>query len=379
MNKPLCAAAPCTARGVAKARQVLLTLALAVGAIAPVCGATPTPGALHRPAQAVVRPTQAVLLTVARAGQRLVAAGERGLVITSDDGGLTWSQAKVPVSVSLTRLRFVNAREGWALGHLGVVLRTQDGGSTWTPVLDGVSAAALALKTAPAGPQQEAAQRLVDEGADKPWLDLALGHGGSMLAVGAYGMALASRDAGRSWHWPTPELPNPEGFSIYGLAQRGEERFLYGEQGLLLRAPAAQAPFVAVQSPSTGSIFSALALREGPLLLLGLRGKLFRSAQVDAPWAEVQTPVDASLLAGLQLADGRVVLVGAAGQVLLSADQGLSFRPLSLARRFPFVDLAQAADGALVLVGMRGLLRLTPAELSETVKNDPKPKTNIPS
>lgn len=379
MNKPLRTAAPCAERGLTMARRAVLALTLVVTTSGPAWSAPPAPGALSLPAQKVARPTQAVLLAVARAGQRLVAAGERGLVITSDDGGQQWSQAQVPVSVSLTRLRFVDAREGWALGNMGVVLRTQDGGSSWTRVLDGVSAAALALKAAPAGPQQEAAQRLVDEGADKPWLDLAPGPDGSVFAVGAYGTALASRDAGRNWQLPMPELPNPDGFSYYGLAQRGEERFLYGEQGLLLRSPTASAAFVAAESPSTGSFFNAVALREGPLLLLGLRGKVFRSAQVGAPWTEVQTPVEASLLAGLQLADGRVVLVGAAGQVLLSADQGQKFRPLGLAKRFPFVDLAQAADGALLLVGMRGLLRLTPAELSEAVKNDNKPKTSTPS
>lgn len=374
MNKTVCAAAPRAGRGPWIA-SILLAVTLSAGAGGLAWSAPPVPGALNRPALQVARPAQAVLLAVARAGQRLVAAGERGLVITSDDGGRQWSQSQVPVSVTLTRLRFVDEREGWAVGNMGVVLHTRDGGATWQRVLDGIGAASLALEAARAAAQPiDEAQRMVDEGADKPWLDVAPGPDGSVLVVGGYGLALGSRDAGQSWQPPLQELPNPEGFSYYGLAQRGEERFLYGEQGLLLHSPAATAAFVAAQSPSTGSLFNAVALREGPLLLLGLRGKVFRSAQSGAPWTEVQTPVDASLLAGLQLADGRVVLVGAAGQVLVSADQGQTFRPVALGLRFPFTDLAQAPDGALLLVGMRGLLRVELAALSEAARNDNKPK-----
>ncbi|MCX7168911.1 MAG: glycosyl hydrolase, partial [Proteobacteria bacterium] len=41
--------------------------------------------------------TVSVLAAVARAGNRLVAVGERGIVLLSDDNGVTLRQAKVPV------------------------------------------------------------------------------------------------------------------------------------------------------------------------------------------------------------------------------------------------------------------------------------------
>lgn len=330
------------------------------------------PPACYRPALEVRRPTQAALLAVARAGQRLVAAGEHGLIIVSDDAGLNWTQARVPVSVSLTSLRFADALRGWAVGNMGVVLCTLDGGQTWERVLDGAVAAELTLTAAhallqanPAVPaadataQIEEAQRLVSEGADKPFLHIAQRADGSLLAVGAYGLAFESRDDGRNWAPRMRHLPNPEGMSYYGLAQRGSEQFLFGEQGLLLRAESPAGPFVAQDSPSTGSLFGALVLREGPLLLMGLRGKVFRSAERGAPWTTVDTPVDASLFAGVQLDDGMVVLVGAAGQLLISRSYGQHFWPPDqLATRFPFTGIAAAPDGALILVGQRGLVRV---------------------
>jgi len=362
-------------------RRAALVGALGWGLAAPHArAAAPVVRALAEPALKVARPTQAVLQAVVRAGSsgRLVAAGERGLVIVSDDAGRSWTQARVPVSCTLTSLCFADAKRGWATGNMGVVLETEDGGATWTRRLDGAQAAELALIAARAqvvnrpangdGAEKDAvlledAQRLVAEGPDKPLLNIVLRADGSLVAVGAYGLAFGSSDGGRVWRPWMHRLPNPDGLSYYGLAERRGESLLFGEQGLLLRS-GGNDTFVAQESPSQGSLFGSLALREGPLLLLGLRGRLWRSAGAGEAWRQVDTPVEASLIAGTQLVDGRVLVAGAAGQLLQSTDGGMRFQPLSIAQRFPFTGLAEAGDGALVVVGMRGLMRLTPAELA---------------
>jgi photosystem II stability/assembly factor-like uncharacterized protein len=361
---------------------LFLLAALAAGAALTSHAAGVLP-ALERPALTVARPAQCLVLAVVRAGNRLVAAGERGLIMLSDDSGQTWKQARVPVSVTLNALRFRNEREGWAVGNMGVVLHTLDGGATWERVLDGRAAAALALQSAQAARDAaktdpgdlehplnlalENARRLVDEGADKPLLDLALASDGGLYAVGAYGLAFASTDGGRHWQARMEGLPNPEGFTLNGLVERQQEQFLFGEQGLLLHAAGPGQPFKAETLPSATSLFGAVQLREGPLLLLGLRGKVFRSAAPGAAWVEIQTPVDASLFTGLQLADGTVLLVGAAGQLLSSRDQGQTFTAQPMKTRFPFTGAALAPDGAVVLAGTRGVLRLQAAGALSTV------------
>ena len=72
-----------------------------------------------------------------RAGDRLVAVGQRGHVVVSSDGGATWKQAQVPVSSDLVAVYFVDAKQGWAVGHDGVILHTADGGEYWELQLDG--------------------------------------------------------------------------------------------------------------------------------------------------------------------------------------------------------------------------------------------------
>ena len=118
---------------------------------------------------------QSLLLDVARAGERLVAVGERGHILYSDDDGKTWTQSDaVPSRTMLTAVTFANSNEGWAVGHDEIILRTQDGGKNW-----------LAANYRP-----ESQQPLLDV-----WFENA-SHG---LAVGAYGSVYETRDGGRTW------------------------------------------------------------------------------------------------------------------------------------------------------------------------------------
>ena len=76
-----------------------------------------------------------LLLDVANTGERLVAVGDRGHVLYSNDQGQSWQQAKVPTRQMLTSLFFVDAQHGWVVGHDAQILATTDGGLTWTATL----------------------------------------------------------------------------------------------------------------------------------------------------------------------------------------------------------------------------------------------------
>ena len=146
--------------------------------VAALCGALllapagAAPSALTQPAIISAKAGSAVMLAVARAGTRLVAVGERGIVQLSDNNGSSWRQVATPVQVSLAAVQFVNERSGWAVGHLGVVLHTDDGGLTWRKQLDGIEAAELMVRAATSTEDKAAAAHMRDDGPDKPFLDL---------------------------------------------------------------------------------------------------------------------------------------------------------------------------------------------------------------
>src|SRR4051794_13611808 len=79
--------------------------------------AATAPAVLSEPAVQSAKALGAATLAVTRAGPRLVAVGERGTVLLSDDAGASWRQAPVPVQVTLTTVRFIDERTGWAAGH----------------------------------------------------------------------------------------------------------------------------------------------------------------------------------------------------------------------------------------------------------------------
>ena len=215
--------------------------------------------ALTQPALVTPKALNAAMLSIAAAGQRLVAAGERGTILYSDDAGVTWRQASVPVGVSLTALQFVDARQGWAVGHPGVVLHSADGGATWSKQLDGIQAAALALRAAAdaAGPDQARAladaQHLVDDGPDKPFLDLYFDSARTGYVLGAYNLLFKTGDGGATWQPWQQHVANPKGLHLYGMRGAGGALYLVGEQGLLLRSTDQGASFNALATPYKGS------------------------------------------------------------------------------------------------------------------------------
>ena len=72
------------------------------------------------------------LLDAERVGARIVAVGDRGYIVLSDDRGATWRRAKAPAEPMLTAVSFLDAQRGLAVGHDSVILLTRDGGETWT-------------------------------------------------------------------------------------------------------------------------------------------------------------------------------------------------------------------------------------------------------
>lgn len=347
---------------VVRARYALTMAALFVGlAVGVACAGEGKrlTDLLDRPAATSVRASKSTLLAVTRAGDRLVAVGELGIILLSDDHGASWRQAKVPTSVALTTVRFLSGSEGWEVGHGGIVLHSSDGGETWRKQFDGKQAAAVELAAARAGEGGDKrlrdAERLVAEGADKPFLDVQFVDQRRGFIVGAYGLIFATADGGKSWQSLKGRLDNPKGRHLYALDVAGSDIVIAGEQGALYRSPDGGETFFEVKTPYVGSYFGAL--RGNGLLVFGLRGNAYRSADDGASWQKVDLGLPVTVTAGARLADGSLALVDETGRLLQSRDGGQSFAATPVQQPSPFTGLVQAADGSFVFSGARGITR----------------------
>lgn len=315
------------------------------------------PAVLERPAMHSAKAERSVMLGLARAGQRLVAVGERGIILLSDDDGVHWRQAEVPVSVNLTAVQFVDARQGWAVGHLGVVLHSADGGETWRKQLDGIQAAKLVLQAAEASGDAaaiEQAQAMVADGPDKPFLDLYFQDARVGYLVGAYNLILRTADGGQSWQSWMQHLDNPQALNLYAIRAWRGDLYIAGERGLLLRSSDGGEHFAALPSPYEGSFFGLLAARDG-LLAYGLRGNAWWSEDGGTSWQTLATGVESALAGALELADGRLLLAGQGGELLAAEPGGARAQSMPLRLAPGLASIVQAADGSLSSAGLSGV------------------------
>jgi len=350
--------------------QVMRTTILALAAMiatlgSPLAAAAAFQDPLTVPAQASALAHRSLLQGVARAGQRLVAVGQRGHIVHSTDGGASWQQAKVPVSSDLTAVFFANERKGWAVGHDGVILATTDGGLNWTLQFDGHRAndrliqhleqrvkdqpQAADLKTL-----LDEARRYKEQGADKPFLGLWFADENNGWVVGAYNLIFRTADGGKTWEPWFDRTDNPKLLNLYGIAQAGDGLYVVGESGLVMRLDPTSQRFLAKPTPYKGSFFGVVGSPSG-VLVFGLRGNAYAGDATGSNWQKVDAGLPATIVAAAALPDGALLLADASGRVALSSPAGRDFKPVALKPAMPLAGIADAGGGRVALVGPRGV------------------------
>lgn len=363
---------------------VLFGTALAVGG-SPVALAE-IGDVLETPARETRLAPENLLTDLERAGERLVAVGERGHIIYSDDQGQNWKQADVPVQVTLTSVDFPNAAQGWAVGHGGVILHSSDGGETWQKQLDGweaVKKLAATYEDKIARMKEQIEQAPEDEKGDlewemegvqitlenikadqelgpwKPFLDVAFQNASTGFAIGAYGFMFHTTDGGETWQDWSANVPNPDGFHLNGIAElTGGAMLMVGEAGTLYRSTDEGESWESVQSPYTGSWFHVIATGNvNEAIAFGLRGNTFRTTDMGRSWTAVSDTSDSTLNNGVVNGDGHITLVGNGGAVLVSTNDGESFRPRFRDDRQGVLDAEPISDTEMLLIGEGGVKR----------------------
>ncbi|TPG67762.1 WD40/YVTN/BNR-like repeat-containing protein [Pseudomonas arsenicoxydans] len=317
---------------------------------------------LSSPAVPSEKAIKGMFTGLATAGKRLVAVGQRGHIFYSDDDGVRWHQAQVPVSSDLVAVQFPSSTQGWAVGHDGVVLHSDDKGETWKRQLDGRQVGHIMLEHY----RQQAvtdealladAQRMIDEGADKPFLDVWFANEKTGYIVGAFNLIFRTEDGGQTWLPMMDRTDNPGALNLYGMRAIGDDLFIVGEQGLVLKLEPASQRFVNVPTPYSGSYFG-LTGTPGAVLVYGLRGNVYRSVDHGANWEKVELGLSSSITASTVTADGRIILVSQAGHVLVSDDDGVSFTQKPQERLGPAAAVQAVRSGSVVVAGAQGLRQL---------------------
>ena len=275
---------------------------------------------------------QALLLDVARAGSRLVAVGEFGHVLLSDDNGDSWRQAaSVPTRNTLVGVSFIDNQTGYAVGHAATILKTVDGGENWT-------------------------LQYVERNGETPLFAVHFADAQNGIAVGGFSYTFETKNGGESWTRRALVEDSYDDFHLNDLfADTKGNLYIPAEFGTVYKSRDRGQNWQAIETGYDGSFWGGLGLSNGDVLAFGMRGNVWRSANAGKSWKQVKTGTDQSVSGGSQLDDGRVVLAGLSGTVLVSKNGGKSFTNQPRPDRRSFATAIGKSGDDIILLGDPGI------------------------
>ncbi|MEZ9234331.1 MULTISPECIES: YCF48-related protein [unclassified Shewanella] len=294
-----------------------------------------------------------LVLDLAKAGNSLVAVGERGHVLVKQDN--QWQQVATPVISQLTKVFFLDDKKGWAVGHDATIIHTEDGGLTWQVQFQSIEV-------------------------EKPLLDILFFNENEGIAVGAYGLFYRTTDGGKQWQEEFhEELLFPEDVS-YLADLKAEDEALYlseraallphfnrviqlsdtqllmvGELGLVATSNNNGQTFETKDFYYEGSMFNAIETNDA-IYVMGLRGHVFKTDKQFTQWNEIALPVKSSIN-NAYIKDNLVYLVGNAG-VVIELDSNDAANIVTRRQGENIVAIESDAKGELWFAGSKGLFQL---------------------
>ncbi len=284
------------------------------------------------PAISATKADKTLLTDIEFNGDKLVAVGKHGTVITSADAK-TWQQATVPTQVLLTAVNFIDSQQGWACGHDATIINTTDGGEKWQ-------------------------LQHVKESLDKPCLDILFNTKQHGFAVGAYGMFYETFDGGLNWnkrfldsllfaedrdYLNDLKETDPQGYEaetasilphFNRIFKADNKLMLVGEMGLLAHSVDNGKTWQRDEEIYPGSFFAYAQNTQGEELVAGLRGNIFtRTAQTN--WQHIHNDKTATV--------NSILDTGKDGWLLL-ANSGVIFH-----YKGGTLNLEQLPDGKSIL------------------------------
>lgn len=279
--------------------------------------------------------TSSMILGATLAGTRIVAVGEHGTILLSDDNGGHFHQARhVPADATLTAVTFSDVQHGWAVGHWGVVLHTDDGGETWRLQRSDVSV-------------------------DQPLFSVAFLDDRHGWAVGLWSLMLETDDGGATWHARQVEssaLGSKGGLNLFSVfSGPTREVYIAAEQGVVYKSVDEGVSWQKFSTGYRGTLWSGAIGQDGTVYVGGLRGKMFASRNGGETWSAVSTGVGDSITDIVAARNG-VAAVALDGWVTFQRPGSGTFDARQRPGREALTALVLTRDGVPVLFSEDGVV-----------------------
>ena len=324
------------------------TVLLVVAAVLVLVGAASVRAALDPARLETWKLPEASLYAVTAHGTNAWAAGYWGTILTSSDGGRTWTQPDTPTAKTLFGISFADDKSGWAVGASGTILRSTDGGKTWA----------------------EQKVEITDEMGQSAPIDVNL-FGVAALSpteawvVGDLGMVLRTRD-GEKWEKVTFDAATygddnvPERLLNAVVFTSPTEGWIGGEFATLLHTTDGGQTWVGtreiVGAPADLYVFNVGGTAGGPAAAVGLAGSVLVTSDEGKTWQSRSVDTTAGLFAVAWKGDHGIA-VGDRGVLWTTNDGGQSWTDAKRPKLFNWLAGATFnGDGQAIVVGERGIV-----------------------
>lgn len=266
-----------------------------------------------------------------RLDDRVIAVGERGTIIVSDDLGETWrpTHNDEQLPVTLTGISALDNDVLLAVGHDAVLMRSEDAGDTWQVLMQ-------------------------DKELGEPLLGTWSADGEQIFAYGSFGKFLSSADHGQSWQERELDIHGEHLNDMDGDGQRLQ--VMVGEMGLVLRSQDYGASWEQVEPFYRGSLFGVAYLGDAVWVTYGMRGHVFVSRDDGVSWGQIELPHRLPLYGHAEDESG-LVIVGTGGAYVTVSRDGTLKDTGYLRGLGTLTSAVVLPGGELFVAGQRGLLQ----------------------
>ena len=205
----------------------------------------------------------AALLGISCQQEQTFVVGQEGAIYVRQDG--SWSQVDTPTQERLFSVSISQDGIGFVVGSFGTVLRSIDGGASWEALT----------------PNWEA---ILNDFLEPHIYDVSISQSGVVTIVGEFSLIMQSHDSGDSW-----TVVNKADASLFGLSidHRGDG-FAVGQNGTVLKTTDGGASWQSSEIGAGGIFLDVWSSGHGEVVVSGIR-QMLRSSDDGESWSSVQT------------------------------------------------------------------------------------------
>lgn len=249
--------------------------------------------------------------------------GNAGVILTTSNGGVTWIAQSSSTSNALNGVYFISSTKGWAVGNAGTILTTNNGGTTW------------GLQTSNTG---NILYAITFVNNTRGW------------AVGNAGTILTTNNGGTTWSAQTSGTTNP----LYSISfTSSTQGWVTGNAGTILTTSNTGTTWTAQTSGTTNALNGVYFTSAMQGCAVGANGSIYTTINGGATWTS-QNSGSGNILYGVHFVSStHGWAIGIGGTIVTTSNGGNTWNPQAygIVQQLNCVFFSSATEGCTVGAG----------------------------